>query len=110
MVAAKFFEDQPCDNGYFATVGGVSIHEINNMELAFLALLDYRVSVTGIEYNLYAQVVEAKADYLERPRQHYLKAVCLLRHPRLLISTLRKYANYNFHRQLHQIQILLAWV
>lgn len=73
MVAAKFFEDQPCDNGYFATVGGVSIQEINAMELTFLGLLEYRVSVTGIEYNLYAQVMEAKADYLEKPRQHYLK-------------------------------------
>jgi len=73
MIAAKFFEDQPCDNGYFATVGGVSIQEINAMELAFLGLLEYRVSVTGIEYNLYAQVMEAKADYLEKPRQHYLK-------------------------------------
>lgn len=76
MIAAKFFEDQPCDNGYFATVGGVSIQEINAMELTFLGLLEYRVSVTGIEYNLYAQVMEAKADYLEKPRQHYLKEVC----------------------------------
>lgn len=75
MVAAKFFEDQPCDNGYFATVGGVSIQEINAMELAFLSLLEYRVSVTGIEYNLYAQIMEAKADFLEKPRQHYLKEV-----------------------------------
>lgn len=74
MVAAKFFEDQPCDNGYFATVGGVSIQEINNMELLFLSMLEYRVAVTGAEYNVYAQVVEAKADFLEKPRQHYLKA------------------------------------
>lgn len=75
MVAAKFFEDQPCDNGYFATVGGVSVQEINAMELTFLDLLEYRVSVTGSEYNVYAQVMEAKADYLEKPRQHYLKEV-----------------------------------
>lgn len=73
MVAAKFFEDQPCDNGYFATVGGVSIQEINAMELVFLDLLEYRVAVNGSEYNVYAQVVEAKADFLEKPRQHYLK-------------------------------------
>jgi len=73
MVAAKFFEDQPCDNGYFATVGGVSIQEINVMEITFLSLLEYRVAVSGVEYNLYAQVVEAKADYLDKPRQHYLK-------------------------------------
>lgn len=75
MVAAKFFEDQPCDNGYFATVGGVSVQEVNSMELCFLDLLEYRVSVTGSDYNVYAQVMEAKADYLEKPRQHYLKEV-----------------------------------
>jgi len=73
MVAAKFFEDQPCDNGYFATVGGVSIQEINAMEITFLTMLEYRVAVTGIEYNLYAQVVEAKADFLDKPRHTYLK-------------------------------------
>lgn len=73
MIAAKFFEDQPCDNGYFATVGGVSIQEVNSMEITFLTLLNYRVAVTGIEYNLYAQVVEAKADFLEKPRQHFLQ-------------------------------------
>jgi len=73
MIAAKFFEDQPCDNGYFATVGGVSVQEINAMEITFLSLLEYRVSVTGIEYNLYAQVMEAKADCLDKPRHHYLK-------------------------------------
>jgi len=73
MVAAKFFEDQPCDNGYFATVGGVSIQEINAMELTFLGLLEYRVAITGADYNVYAQVMEAKADFLEKPRQHYLQ-------------------------------------
>lgn len=75
MIAAKFFEDQPCDNGYFATVGGVSVQEINTMEITFLSMLEYRVAVTGIEYNLYAQVMDAKADYLEKPRAHYLKEV-----------------------------------
>ncbi len=77
MVAAKFFEDQPCDNGYFATVGGVSVQEINNMELVFLDMLEYRVSITNFEFNLYASVVEAKADCLDKPRQHYMKEVGL---------------------------------
>jgi len=69
MIAAKFFEDQPCDNGYFATVGGVSVQEINSMELTFLTMLEFRISITGFEFNLYAQVMEAKADAMDRPNQ-----------------------------------------
>jgi len=73
MLAAKFFEDQPCDNGYFATVGGVSVQEINSMELSFLGMLDFRISITGFEFNLYAQVLEAKADSMDKPKMHCTK-------------------------------------
>eukprot|EP01110_Echinostelium_bisporum_P008983 TRINITY_DN32048_c0_g1_i1.p1 TRINITY_DN32048_c0_g1~~TRINITY_DN32048_c0_g1_i1.p1 ORF type:complete len:258 (+),score=72.29 TRINITY_DN32048_c0_g1_i1:85-858(+) len=68
MLAAKFFEDQPCDNGYFATVGGVSVPEMNNMELTFLSLIDFRIAITPYEFNLYAQVTENKSEALERPK------------------------------------------
>jgi len=68
LIAAKFFEDQPCDNGYFATIGGVSIMEMNNLEIQFLTLAEFRVNVTTWEYNLYAQLVEEKSQTIGHPR------------------------------------------
>jgi len=68
LIAAKFFEDQPCDNAYFATVGGVSTHEMNNLEIQFLSLTEFRVTVTTWEYNLYSQLVEEKSQTIGSTR------------------------------------------
>jgi len=64
LVAAKFFEDQPCDNQYFATVGGVTVQELNAMELTFLSMMEYQVAVTGFEFNLYSQLFEDRVQTL----------------------------------------------
>jgi len=72
LLAAKFFEDQPCDNGYFATVGGVSLQELNNMEIQFLSLVEYRVCVTQWEFNMYAQLVEECVQCLNRPKIYFV--------------------------------------
>jgi len=68
LLAAKFFEDQPCDNGYFATVGGVSLQELNSMEIRFLTLVDFRVSVSQWEFNMYSKLVEESILALCQPR------------------------------------------
>lgn len=72
LLAAKFFEDQPCDNGYFATVGGVSLQELNNMEVTFLTLVEYRVCVTQWEYNMYAQLVDEHIQNIGRPKLFFV--------------------------------------
>jgi len=68
LLAAKFFEDQPCDNGYFATVGGVSLQELNAMEVQFLTLAEYRICVTQWEFNMYAQLLEENVENIGRPK------------------------------------------
>jgi len=72
LLAAKFFEDQPCDNGYFATVGGVSLQELNTMEVHFLNLVEFRVCVTQWEYNMYAQLVEDNIQNIGRPKIYFV--------------------------------------
>jgi len=72
LLAAKFFEDQPCDNGYFATVGGVSLQELNTMEIHYLTLIEYRVSVTQWEFNLYAQLLEENVENIGRPKIYFV--------------------------------------
>jgi len=46
LVAVKFCEDIYYDNAFFARVGGVSLHEMNRMELALLKALEFRAFVS----------------------------------------------------------------
>jgi len=72
LLAAKFFHDQPYNNGAFASVGGVSLQELNTMELNFLAMVDYRVSVTQWEFNMYANLVDKYVQNIGRPSVYYV--------------------------------------
>lgn len=72
LLAAKFFEDQPCDNGYFATVGGVSLQELNVMEVHFLQFVDFRVAVTQWEFNMYAQLVDDNVQNIGKPKLYFV--------------------------------------
>jgi len=64
LIAAKFIEENPVDNVYFATVGGVPVKELNEMELTFLSMLDYAVAVTELEFSLYSQLFENQVKLL----------------------------------------------
>jgi hypothetical protein len=46
MVAAKFFDDQYFNNSYYAKVGGLSTEEINRLEVDFLFMNGFSLSVT----------------------------------------------------------------
>eukprot|EP00798_Chlamydomonas_sp_ICE-L_P003113 gene3113-13123_t len=46
MVAAKMVDDKVHRNYFWSKVGGVSLQELNKLELEFLRLMDYRVMVT----------------------------------------------------------------
>jgi len=61
LIAAKYLEENPMDNVYFATVGCVTPKELMEMELTFLGLLDYNVAVTEVEYSLYSSLIETQA-------------------------------------------------
>lgn len=46
VLAAKWLEDTPFDNQYYASVGGISTFELNKVETALLSLLDFNVFVS----------------------------------------------------------------
>eukprot|EP01113_Clastostelium_recurvatum_P003933 TRINITY_DN1173_c0_g1_i1.p2 TRINITY_DN1173_c0_g1~~TRINITY_DN1173_c0_g1_i1.p2 ORF type:complete len:327 (-),score=89.47 TRINITY_DN1173_c0_g1_i1:258-1238(-) len=66
MMASKFCDDQPCDNVYFATVGGVSIEELNEIELSFLALTEFHINVPLPEFEAFQAVVEGKINAMKK--------------------------------------------
>jgi hypothetical protein len=53
MLAAKFFDDQYYNNAYYAKVGGVPCHEMNNLEVEFLFMNNFSLFVTADTYNQY---------------------------------------------------------
>jgi hypothetical protein len=52
-VAAKQLCDSFCTNVHYARVGGISLRELNTLELEFLFLIDWRLSVGSSELQQY---------------------------------------------------------
>jgi len=50
MVAAKFWDDTFYTTSYYAKVGGISVSELNTLEIDFLFKLDFRLVVTKEEF------------------------------------------------------------
>lgn len=65
VVAAKFHCDQYNSNKYYARVAGLPLAELNTLERAFLADLDYRLVLAPADYAVYAQPVEFLAAATE---------------------------------------------
>jgi len=59
VVAAKCHDDRYLDNRHYSEVGGVSLSELNRLELALLEQLEYRVFVSPSEYSLCLSSLES---------------------------------------------------
>ncbi|KAJ4461759.1 putative Crp/Fnr family transcriptional regulator [Paratrimastix pyriformis] len=65
VVAAKFFDDRYYTNTYYAQVGGISVAELNVMELEFLFLINFSLHVSDDHYRRY--FCELKKHAVPRP-------------------------------------------
>lgn len=45
MVAIKYYDDEYYKNEYYAKVGGLSLKEINKLEMEFLDMLNYELFI-----------------------------------------------------------------
>ncbi|KAH3767288.1 Cyclin P/U [Pelomyxa schiedti] len=52
-VASKFYEDEFYPNSYYARVGGVTATEMNDLEIAFLILIQFDLLVSKPLYDVY---------------------------------------------------------
>eukprot|EP00188_Purpureofilum_apyrenoidigerum_P005104 Plantae.Rhodophyta-Purpureofilum_apyrenoidigerum.ctg634.p1 GENE.Plantae.Rhodophyta-Purpureofilum_apyrenoidigerum.ctg634~~Plantae.Rhodophyta-Purpureofilum_apyrenoidigerum.ctg634.p1 ORF type:complete len:209 (+),score=18.49 Plantae.Rhodophyta-Purpureofilum_apyrenoidigerum.ctg634:168-794(+) len=50
VLAVKFHEDSYFSNSFYARVGGVSLEEFNQLEVAFLQFMDFRLYISTEEY------------------------------------------------------------
>ncbi|WFD01709.1 cyclin-like protein interacting with PHO85 [Malassezia obtusa] len=61
-VASKFFSDVFYTNARYAKVGGLAVHELNQLELHFLLLTDFRLTIPVSEIQQYGDQLLAYAS------------------------------------------------
>ncbi|KAL7753715.1 cyclin-like protein interacting with PHO85 [Sorochytrium milnesiophthora] len=61
MVATKFFSDVFYTNSHYAKVGGLSITELNQLELEFLFMNEFNLMISQTEFQRYADQLLAHA-------------------------------------------------
>jgi len=63
MIAAKFHDDDFYANNYYGKAGGLTMKEVNVLEVVMLKELNWRVLVTVPEYQLYHDLVSKAVKY-----------------------------------------------
>ena len=53
MTAAKFYDDSFFNNELYARIGGVSVDELNALELEFVFLINFSLLITEEEFQKY---------------------------------------------------------
>ncbi|EGC28342.1 hypothetical protein DICPUDRAFT_93345 [Dictyostelium purpureum] len=65
LVAAKYLDDIFYNNQFYSQVGGVSVKEINTMEIDLLKLLSFDVSARVNEYTVYFEHFKSYCEKLQ---------------------------------------------
>uniref|UniRef100_A0ACD5TMB3 Uncharacterized protein n=1 Tax=Avena sativa TaxID=4498 RepID=A0ACD5TMB3_AVESA len=67
LTAVKFVDDICYNNAYFARVGGISLMEMNYLEVDFLFGIAFDLNVTPATFASYCTVLQTEMAYLENP-------------------------------------------
>ena len=62
MTSIKFLEDKYYKNEYYAKVGGVSLKELNCLEVEFLYLIDFNLFINEELFGYYLQKITEKTN------------------------------------------------
>lgn len=55
MVAAKFFEEDYFPNNFYAKIGGITLEDINQLEIEFLSLINFKLFVDESLFSQYEE-------------------------------------------------------
>ena len=61
VLACKYLEDEQCASTFYARCGGVTMKEMNRLEIAMLKLLNWNLSVDVDTYQVYATSIVSQA-------------------------------------------------
>ncbi|KAJ1296218.1 hypothetical protein BS78_01G282900 [Paspalum vaginatum] len=67
LTAVKFVDDICYNNAYFARVGGISLVEMNYLEVNFLFGIAFDLNVTPAAFASYCAVLQSEMAYLDPP-------------------------------------------
>ena len=76
MTAAKYLEDVTCLNSRWAKIGGLTLKELNDLELEFLFAVEFNLSVTPDDYST---CVEALREFRQRNIELASSPLCCAR-------------------------------
>ncbi|KAJ3681793.1 hypothetical protein LUZ60_014366 [Juncus effusus] len=65
LTAVKFVDDICYNNSYFAKVGGISLTEMNYLEVDFLFGVGFELNVTPVTFSSYCSILQTEIQYLE---------------------------------------------
>ncbi|MCO5589131.1 hypothetical protein L7F22_043097 [Adiantum nelumboides] len=68
MVATKFLDDLHHNNAFYAKIGGISLHELNILEIDFLFKLKFQLHVTPVIYEGYNTHLERELFLAENSK------------------------------------------
>ncbi|KAL0079023.1 cyclin [Phycomyces blakesleeanus] len=71
MVATKFFSDRSFTNARYAKVGGISVTELNSLEIEFLRLNNYSMNVSVEELENYGNQLVLHANRQKQARKNW---------------------------------------
>ncbi|KAK1696115.1 hypothetical protein QYE76_012812 [Lolium multiflorum] len=107
LTAVKFVDDICYNNAYFARVGGISLMEMNYLEVDFLFGVAFDLNVTPATFASYCSVLQTEMAYLEHPPPSPIDTVS----PRLMQHYLPEQdqvdatAATSCHRHKQQLQL-----
>jgi hypothetical protein len=61
-LASKYLLDDPCDNAWFAKIGGIQLGQMNNYEMMFLNKIKWDLFVSYEKYNEIFQLINELND------------------------------------------------
>uniref|UniRef100_A0ACD5TI19 Uncharacterized protein n=1 Tax=Avena sativa TaxID=4498 RepID=A0ACD5TI19_AVESA len=115
LTAVKFVDDICYNNAYFARVGGISLMEMNYLEVDFLFGIAFDLNVTPATFASYCTVLQTEMAYLEHPApSSSVDAVvspallqhCLPEQDQVVDTAVSATASRHLHKQQQQQQRL----
>lgn len=69
LLVSKFFNDVYFSNQYIASVSGISLRLLNEIERTLIKLIDYNIFISGEEFEYYTRGLETKNAHEQRQLQ-----------------------------------------
>jgi hypothetical protein len=65
LVTAKFHDDEYYNNKYYAKIGGITLKELNILEIEYLHLTEYFLMIDSIEYEVFCEELNAGYNHVD---------------------------------------------